>query len=281
MSNEQILEKSKSKSLVKAKDFSEMKSSDIAKYFDMFSLQIERALPKHLTAERMLQMAVTTISRNEKLKKCSTKSMIGAIMQASILGFQPVDALGECYIIPYNGEAQFQIGYKGYLSLMWRSGKVKNVYANVIYKSETRGVDYDVEYGTNSILWHKPSFNIDRNINSIGLIYAGAKLLNGGEAFIVMDIEQIDALRKRNPFQKGAPTGAWKTDFEAMAKAKAFKQLIKLLPISTEFANVIESDEKILTPESFENGQILIENVEEAENFEDDTEILSGAENVS
>jgi len=72
--------------------------------------QIEMALPKHLSVDRMIAMATTIITKNQAIAKCSAPSLIGAVMQASILGFRPVESLGQCYFVPYGGQVQFQIG---------------------------------------------------------------------------------------------------------------------------------------------------------------------------
>jgi recombinational DNA repair protein RecT len=61
--------------------------------------------------------------------------------------------------------------------------------------------------------------------------------------------------------QKGIPVGAWATDYDAMAKAKALKQLSKYLPLNIDQAEAIATDEAILKPENFQNGQAKIEDI--------------------
>jgi recombinational DNA repair protein RecT len=51
--------------------------------------------------------------------------------------------------------------------------------------------------------------------------------------------------------QKEEAAGAWKTDYEAMAMAKAIKQLAKYLPLSDELQTMVQSDESILDPKMF------------------------------
>ena len=50
--------------------------------------RIAACLPKHLTPERMIRVALTTIQRTPKLLLCSPLSIIGAIVQASELGLE-------------------------------------------------------------------------------------------------------------------------------------------------------------------------------------------------
>ena len=106
--------------------------SEISSYLMNMKNQVAAVLPKHLTTERVLQMAATTIKKNPKIAQCTPASLLGAVMQASILGFPPVDALGYCYFVPYGRDVQFQIGYRGLVELARRSGKIKTVYAEVV-----------------------------------------------------------------------------------------------------------------------------------------------------
>ena len=48
-----------------------MKSSSVADIFSMYKEQITRAIPKHLTADRVIQLATTMVSRNPDLAQCT------------------------------------------------------------------------------------------------------------------------------------------------------------------------------------------------------------------
>lgn len=211
--------------------------------------QIAQALPKHLTADRMIQMASSLISKNPKLAECSAASLVGAVMQASILGFRPVEQLGECYFVPYGGAVQFQIGYKGYISLARRTGELKNIYAEVVHA----GDEFRVEYGLEPKLVHVPK--MDNENAAITHVYAVARYKDDGYNFIVLSSNQVEKLRKRNPMQKGSASGAWATDYEAMAKGKAIKQLAKYMPLSVDFMDATLSDEAVITDRAFTNDQ--------------------------
>lgn len=226
-----------------------LKHTDIQTVFGGMKAQIAQALPRHLTADRMIQMACSLITKNPKIAECSAASLMGAVMQASILGFRPVDTLGECYFVPYGGSVQFQIGYKGYISLARRTNELKMLYAEVVRE----GDDFTVEYGLNPILKHVPA--IENEDARVTHVYAVAHYKDGGYNFVVMTYNQVERLRKRNPMQKGSPAGAWATDWEAMAKAKAIKQLSKYLPLSVDMQNAIVSDEAVISEKAFSNDR--------------------------
>lgn len=245
-----ILAKSKSKGT-----FEGLKSGDVLTVLNQYKEQISQALPKHLTADRMIQMATTHINQNPEIAKCTAGSLIGAVMQASILGFKPVSAYGQCYFVPYNKnvgtkenpkyvkEVQFQIGYKGYIALARRSQDLKMIYAEVVRK----GDKFEFEMGLEPKLLHVPAQDVEGEITHV---YAVAHYKDGGYNFVVLTRKQVEKLRKRSPMQKEHPSGAWFSDYDAMAKAKAIKQLAKYLP-SEELTLASETDEKTIEPEKF------------------------------
>ena len=227
--------------------------SDIASYIGGMKERIAAVLPKHLTAERVIQMAATTIQRNPQIAKCSAASLLGGVMQASILGFPPVDSLGYCYFVPYGNECQFQIGYRGLIELARRSGKIKMVYAEVVRE----GDEFNAEFGLDPKLEHKPKFDSTKPMTHV---YAVCHFTDGGYNFVVLSKSDVERLRMRSPMQRGLPAGAWKTDYDAMAKAKAIKQLAKYLPLNIDQLNALSSDEQVITPENFtKDGEYKVE----------------------
>lgn len=232
-----------------------LSQSEISSYLMNMKDRVAAVLPKHLTAERVLQMAATTIKNNPKIAQCTPASLLGAVMQSSILGFPPVEALGYCYFVPYGRDVQFQIGYRGYRELVRRGGQTKMIYAEIVREGDV----FDVELGLNRHLIHKPKLDIYQPIK---YVYGVCLLLNGGFEFVVLTIQEIERLRMRNAMQKGAPSGAWATDYEAMAKAKTLKQLCKTLPLNIDIYSTVATDETVLKPENFQNGHAKVEDIE-------------------
>ena len=248
-----------------------LKHVDISTVLNGMKQQISQALPKHLSADRLIQMATSLIAKNPKIAECSAQSVIGAVMQASILGFKPVEALGECYFVPYGGSVQFQIGYKGFIKLAQQSGQIKNIFAEVVREGDV----FEYELGLYPRLVHKP--NLDSE-GAFKFVYAVAHLQNGGYNFVVLTKNQIEKLRLRNPMTRNnpKPSGAWATDYEAMSKAKAIKQLIKYLPLSDTIISAEKSDEATITDKAFTNNNsgIDLDSLEYAE------EIVSVADSL-
>ena len=224
--------------------------------------QIALALPKHLTPDRLLRVALTAMSKNPKLLECSQTSLLGAVIQSAQLGLEPDGALGEAYLIPFgksykdsNGqwqkkmECQFMPGYRGIAKLVRNSGEVISVSAKEVCENDV----FEFEYGSNEKLIHKPAM---RDRGAVIYFYAYARLKDGGFQFEIMSKEEVDlikyqAYRKNNPSKKDKGNheienmidGVWKDFYTEMARKTVFKKLSKYLPMSVEAAKAFEIEE--------------------------------------
>lgn len=216
-----------------------LKRQQMSDVLEAYKIDILRSLPKHLKVDRFIQMALDVAESNPKLKECSASSFIGAVMAASVLGFKPVSALGECYFVPYAEKVQFQIGYRGWISLAQRSGQTKNIDAHCVYSND----EFKYSLGLHPDLKHVPA---EGDRGDFKGVYAVVHHMNGGYNFVYLTKHEVEKLRMRNKMQKGAPSGAWETDYEEMAKAKAIKKLKPYLQLSDEYATTaFQSDEAV------------------------------------
>jgi recombination protein RecT len=223
----------------------------IAAYLKKMGPEIEKALPKHMDADRMARIALTTIRTNPKLLECSVPSLLGAVMQAAQLGLEP-GLIGHCYLVPFKNnktgqtDVQFIIGYKGMIDLARRSGNIESIYAHAVYSNDT----FEYEYGLHPKLVHKPAMT-DRG-EFIGA-YAVAHFKDGGYQFEFMPKEEIEKRRKRS---KAANNGPWVTDYEEMAKKTVIRHMWKYLPISIEIQQAATQDEVVRKDITSEPEQI-------------------------
>lgn len=198
--------------------------------------EIRRALPKQISAERFSRIAITAVRNNPQLQACDPMSFIAALMQSAQLGLEPNTPLGQAFLIPYNREAQFQLGYQGMLTLAYRTGEYRSIYAHPVYSND----DFEFEYGLNEKLVHKPAAS---PVGEPVYYYAFYKLANEGYGFQVMSREQIEY--HRNQYSKAKGFSPWSSDFDAMAKKTVLKQLLKYAPKSVEFAQQVATDETV------------------------------------
>jgi len=247
-----------------------LKSVQVKDIFEKYKAQIAQAIPKHLTVDRVIQLATTLISRNPELAECSTESLLGAVLQTSILGFEPVQALGQCHLVPFNNkktgkrEVQFIIGYRGMVELTRRSNQLKTIYSQCVYSKD----EFAYEFGLEPKLVHKPAMG-DRG--EFIYAYTVAHFNNGGYAFEVMSKYDVDKIRKRS--QAGnSQYSPWNNDYEEMAKKTVIRRLWKMLPTSVEIKSGELSDEKSLQPDIFDKGEIDPNKVETTYEIVQDTE---------
>lgn len=222
-------------------------SAYITNVLSKYEAQIAQALPRtaqDLTSTRIIQIAATIVSRNEDLKKCDIRTVVAAVMQAAIMGLNPLPQMAECYLIPYKKECQFQIGYRGWLNIYHRNPLVQDVEARAVKE----GDDFSFEYGGNKFLRHIPKAAADASVTHA---YCIVRYVTGGWAFVVLNRSEIDALRRRGEY--GGKEGfAWRNDFAAMAVAKAMKQVRHQVP--SDGASIEEAayaDGHVLHPENF------------------------------
>ena len=203
--------------------------------------QFATALPKHINSDRFVRIAITTIRQNPKLAKCSQESLLGALMVSAQLGLEP-GTLGQCYLIPFENkkagtvECQFQIGYKGLIELLRRSGQLSDIYSYPVYEHD----DFEVEYGLSRTLKHKPNFDERGEIKGF---YAVAILKDGAKAFEYMTKDEVT--KHEEKYRKGSyKNDVWNKNFEEMAQKTVVKKLLKWLPVSVEFLEMTSKDEK-------------------------------------
>jgi recombination protein RecT len=213
--------------------------------------QFQRALPEQIGVDRFVRIAMTVVRTNPKLMKCDQTSIIAALIQSAQLGLEPNTPMGEAYLIPYKNkrvidgqekwidEAQFQLGYKGLISLALRTGEYKAIYAHEVFKND----DFEYAYGLNKNLHHVPS---DEPEGEPVKYYAVYHLKNGGYDFVVWSKTRIDKHSKKysKAVQKGW-TSPWETDYDSMAKKTVLKEVLKYAPKSIEFAKQLAADETI------------------------------------
>lgn len=213
--------------------------------------EIQRALPKHMDADRIARIALTAVRTTPKLLECDQMSFMAAVMQSAQLGVEPNTGLGQAYLIPYGKQVQFQLSYKGLIDLATRSGQYKAIYAHEVYQND----EFRFSYGLNKDLIHVPSQ--EPNGEPIGY-YAVYHLKNGGYDFVYWTRERVDqhAQKFSQAVQKGW-TSPWKTNYDAMAKKTVLKEVLKYAPKSIELQKTVEADSTIKTEINEDMSQVI------------------------
>jgi recombination protein RecT len=220
------------------------------------------ALPKHITADRMLRLAVTSIRRNPALLDCTRDSLFGAICDASTLGLEIDGTLGHAYLVPFKHQCTLIPGYKGLLKLVHNTGTVKDITCEVVYACDK----FEYRLGDDARIEHIPACDReDREDQPIRFVYLVVRLLSGGMQRRVWSKSRIDRHGRKysQAYKKGKPDSAWVTDWESMAKKTLIREMVNrgLLPVSVELARMMAREEEIdRYTASQDDGSLTIEN---------------------
>lgn len=199
--------------------------------------QIALALPKHLSADRLLRVAMTSIQKTPELLACDQRSLLGAVIQSAQLGIEPDGLLGHGYLVPFKNSAQLIIGYRGLMMLARRSGELLSLEADVVHAKDVWSFQKTDE-GTK--FSHIPSEDDDPG--DLVRAYAVARLRdNPLPVVVVMPKRDIEKIRKRSPMGN---SGAWITDTEEMWKKTIVRRICKMLPASVELQKAVALDEQ-------------------------------------
>ncbi|WP_024348008.1 recombinase RecT [Lacrimispora indolis] len=228
---------------------------------------------------RFISSIVSAVQATPALQECTNSSILNAALLGEALNLSPSPQLGQIYLVPYDNkskgvkEAQFQLGYKGYIQLAVRSGQYKKL--NVLAIKEGELIRFDplneeIEVNLMEDEWER------ENTPSIGY-YAMFEYTNGFKKAMYWSREKmlahadkyskafhVNTVVNRNPkysrvsyedFLAGKypEEDAWKyssfwyKDFDGMAYKTMLRQLISKWGImSIDLVQAIDADMAVI-----------------------------------
>ena len=241
----------------------------------------------HEKSDAFMGSLLTLVGGDDYLSKAEPMTIIASALKAATMDL-PIDKnLGYAYIVPFNrkekvgkdwithNEAQFILGYKGYIQLAQRSGQYKALNAIEIYEGQL------IEWNplTEEFQFDYNAKQSDRVIGYVGFF----ELLNGFKKTVYWTKQEVEAHRIKHAkgFDKTKLTGAWKENYDAMAiKTVLRNMLAKWGILSVEMQNAVTSDERVFR---FDENNDLVEEVtlNDAEPIESDRKEAEKVEDVS
>ena len=212
--------------------------------------------------QRFITAIVSAVNNNQDLAKCTNNSIYSGALLGESLNLSPSPQLGHYYLVPFNvkkqdingkdyweSQAQFQLGYKGYLQLAIRSGQYKKI--NVLAIKEGELISYnplDEEIQVKLI----EDEETRENAKTIGY-YAMFEYSNGFKKTLYWSRKKMQAHAEkysqgyRSDLKKGTSYTFWSKDFDGMAYKTMLRQLISKWGImSIDLQNAIEKDMGII-----------------------------------
>lgn len=183
------------------------------------------------------------VQSNSLLSKADPMSVFMSAATAASMNLSVNPSLGEAYIVPFKGQAQFQVGWKGLVQLAQRTGQYHRINAVEVYANQFNSFDRLTE-----------ELDADMTIDGAGAIvgYIGYfRLTNGFEKLEYWSKEKMTAHAKKysQSYQRG--NGVWadgEDGFSAMAKKTVLKSVISKYGIkSIEMQTAIQADQAVVT----------------------------------
>lgn len=228
---------------------------------------------------RFMSSIVSAVQATPALQECTNSSILSAALLGEALNLSPSPQLGQVYLVPYDNkkkevkEAQFQLGYKGYIQLAIRSGQYKKLNVLAIKKDELIRFDplnEEIEVNLMEDEWER------ENSPTIGY-YAMFEYTNGFKKAMYWSREKMlahadkyskafhaNAVENRNPkysrvsyedFLAGKYpeedswkySSFWYKDFDGMAYKTMLRQLISKWGImSIDMIQAIDADMAVI-----------------------------------
>lgn len=201
--------------------------------------QKENALKNFLGSKentmKFMSAVMHAIQKVPDLAKCDNQSVLAAFTECAVLGLYPSSYAGDCYVLPYKGKAQFQLGYQGVKTLAYRSG-ILRCGTEIVHEND----EFEEILGTKQELHHKPAKG-DRG-KAIGA-YAWAEVNKDSVIFKYMSESEIMEIKKTSPAASSQYSPWNQNDPQKwMWQKTVFKQMGKMMPKSDKLERAIYLD---------------------------------------
>jgi len=172
------------------------------------------------------------------LQQCDPAAVAKECMKAATLNLPLSKSLGFAWVVPFKGQPQFQIGWKGYVQLAQRTGQYRFINAGPVYEGELRKL---------SKLTGEVDIEGDAVSDKIIGFFAHIELTNGYSKSLYWPIKKMQdhAIRYNQQCKKaGKLAGVWASDFEAMGTKTVLATLIRRYGIMSTEMLAAEHDDQ-------------------------------------
>ena len=197
-------------------------------------------------AASFITSVLQVVNSNDMLKSADSQTVYSAAMMAAALNLPINNNLGFAYIVPFKNnktnrtEAQFQLGYKGFIQLAQRTGQFERIAATPVYQGQL--------LNANPLLGYEWDWSVKPQGQPIGYV-AFFKLINGFTAELYMSREELNAHANKYSQTAKKGFGVWVDNFDAMAQKTVIKLLLSKqapLSIDTPLATAIQADQSVI-----------------------------------
>lgn len=201
--------------------------------------------------KRFISSVISAVQANPQLQECTNPSILSAALLGESLNLSPSPQLGQYYMVPFNNskkgckEAQFQLGYKGYIQLAIRSGQYKKLNVLAIKEGELIRFDPLSEEIEVKLIDDE---EVREEAQTIGY-YAMFEYTNGFKKAMYWSKKKMEAHALKYSKGYAAKKGYtfWEKDFDGMAYKTMLRQLISKWGImSIDMMSAMDSDMAVI-----------------------------------
>lgn len=199
-------------------------------------------------AQGFVSSVINTANNNQLLKNADPQTILSAAIVAASLDL-PIDPnLGFSYIVPYKGQAAFQMGYRGYIQLALRTGQYTRMNIVAVYENQFKSFNALTE-----------ELDADFSVLGTGTVKGFAfffRMVNGFEKTVFEFKENLMEHGKK--YSKTFNNGPWKTNEDEMCMKTLIKQTLKRWGmLSIEMQTAIKTDQAVIKNEDINNDGAL------------------------
>lgn len=209
-------------------------------------------------AQRFVTAITSAVAVNPLLQDCDPATILSGALLGESLGLSPSPQLGQYYLVPFNNtkkgckDAQFQLGYKGYIQLALRSGYYKRLNVFSVKAGELKAWNPITEELELEMI---EDDEVREKTASVGYV-ATFTYVNGFTKTIYWSRSKMEAhaLRYSKGYAAKKNYTMWEKDFDAMSYKTMLRQLISKwgimsIDLQTAFEqdNVVESGDFLET----------------------------------
>lgn len=216
--------------------------------------QIAAACPSEVNINRVVNFANLAIAGNDKLRNCTRSSFLRALIECVTIGLEPNTPLDHAWLIPYANEVKFQVGYKGLITLAYRSNRIDNIMSVCVFKEEhfkhTAGFEPKID--------HEPRYDIERSEHTLEYVYSYAHIKGSSRpVYVVLSKKELDTYRARSKAEQKGWHSPWKTDPLPMYLKVGFIRVCTFLPKSPDDKQLFQAIAADQSGETFSMNDVV------------------------
>jgi recombination protein RecT len=228
--------------------------------------EFKKALPAHITPEKLQRTILTAVQNNPKLLQADRRSLLNSAMKAAQDGLLP-DGREAAFVefrtnekIDGQWQSRQLIQYMpmvyGLRKKIVQSGEITSLEVNIVYAAEVGKGAFLYEVGLEPPLRHRPALDLteaETGDDQVVAAYSIATFKDGTKSYELMRRFEIEKVREASQTgstrdkkgQAKESKGPWRDWFPEMAKKTVMRRHSKSLPMSGDILDVEVRDDLV------------------------------------